>query len=152
VGGSGTLRASLFSRRSCGLRFLGRPTALRASPLTKDLWHCLSRACLCENSTLASHEGCPEQKGGNMSCYEERALADGTDKSVEMGPAAARDRSVVVRARATPRPLGPWGVRAWVWELRDRGAQHDQAISEREGELLRGDRVIDLNATALTVG
>lgn len=59
-----------------------------------------------------------------MSYYEEPALANSTDKSVEM---------------------------AWVWELRDQGAQPDQALCEREGELLLGDRVVDLRATTLTV-
>jgi hypothetical protein len=61
---------------------------------------------------------------GKMSYYEEPALANSTDKSVEM---------------------------AWVWELRDQGAQPDQALCEREGELLLGDRVVDLRATTLTV-
>jgi hypothetical protein len=86
-----------------------------------------------------------------MSYYEEPALANSTDKSVEMGPVAAPDRSVVPPARVTPKPLGRWGVMAWVWELRDQGAQPDQALCEREGELLRGDRVVDLRATTLTV-
>jgi hypothetical protein len=102
-------------------------------------------------STGVSHKGCPERKGGKMNYYEEPALANGTDKGVEIGPAAAPDRSVVSPARVTPKPLGRWGVMAWVWELRDQGPQGAQDLCEREGELLLEDRVVDLNATTLAV-
>ena len=87
-----------------------------------------------------------------MSHHEVAVLAGGTNREVDERGTTVPDRSIVARTNVFPKPVGLWGVRAWVWELRDRGAQHDQAISEREGELLRGDRVIDLNATALTVG
>jgi len=87
-----------------------------------------------------------------MSYHEKLALANGADKSVEIGLAAAPDRSVVPPARVTPKPVGRWGVMAWVWELHDQGAQRNFALSEPEGELLLGDRVVDLTATTLTVG
>ena len=87
-----------------------------------------------------------------MSHHEEPALANGADKKAEIAPAAAPNRSVASPARVTPKPVGRWGVMAWVWELRDQGPQGAQDLCEREGELLLEDRVVDLNATTLAVG
>jgi hypothetical protein len=58
-----------------------------------------------------------------MSQHDEPALPGGPDAEIEQGAAAAAVRNVVAPARVHPKPLGRWGVMAWVWELRDPGAQ-----------------------------
>ncbi|MGA3219108.1 MAG: hypothetical protein ABSE77_08540 [Acidimicrobiales bacterium] len=58
-----------------------------------------------------------------MSQHDEPVLPGGPDAEIEQGAAAVPVRNVVAPARVPPKPLGRWGVMAWVWELRDRGAQ-----------------------------
>lgn len=53
-----------------------------------------------------------------MSQHEE-PVPPGGPEQMDQGAATAPARNVVAPSRVTPKPLGRWGVLAWVWELRE---------------------------------
>ena len=57
-----------------------------------------------------------------MSQYGEPVLPGG-QQQMDQGAATAP-------ARVTPKPLGRWGVLAWVWELRDQQAKAAEQIAQ----------------------
>ena len=82
----------------------------------------------------------PEQKGGDVSYREEPVLAGGTDGALEEKGTTVPDRCIGARANVSTKPLGLWGIRAWVWELRvpvdqrtDGVPGHDLTVDVRDG-------------------
>jgi hypothetical protein len=64
-----------------------------------------------------------------MSQYGEPVLPGG-QQQMDQGAATAPARGVVAPSRVTPKPLGRWGVWAWVWELRDQQAKPAEQIAQ----------------------
>ncbi|MGA3218683.1 MAG: hypothetical protein ABSE77_06350 [Acidimicrobiales bacterium] len=80
-----------------------------------------------------------------MSHYEEPVLASDTDGEVGQRGTTVPDRSVVARTDVSPKPVGLWGVRAWVWEFRvpveqgtDGLPRHDLIVDVRNGGMEDG--------------
>ncbi len=53
-----------------------------------------------------------------MNHHEEPLQGGGTDSEVDERATAVPGRSIVAGTKVRPKPVGLWGVRAWVWEFR----------------------------------
>jgi hypothetical protein len=80
-----------------------------------------------------------------MSDHEDPVVAGGADGEVWVRGTAVPDRSVVARTNLNPKPVGLWGVRAWVWEFRvpvehgtDGLQRHDLIIDVGDGGMEDG--------------
>lgn len=81
-----------------------------------------------------------------MSHHEVAVLAGGADREVDERGTTVPDRSIVARTNVFPKPVGVWGVRAWVWEFRvpvEQGTDglhgHDLTVDVRDGGMGDGD-------------